>query len=219
MPKRTRLAVLALLGAAALLLLSPTPRARAGDPPAAPAGVWVHDVRVVRVDLTHPETAEQAGPFPELGQGTTITLPWNVVLARLKERGRTTLLLDQRVTAMPAVKSTAQEERNVQVVQEVQEDQHVTTWRAQNVKTGVRFTQTSTAESMAYELEVKDVVAPPVDKTSPTETVVSWNGTHPPLRGTTLVLHHRRQVMALRDAAPCGVELYGFVTGRFVPSR
>ena len=208
------LACTAVLGT--LLLLSVGP-AGAGDGAPA-AGVWIFDVHVVRVDSPHPEVAEQASPFAEL-EGATLGLPWPELLARLKLRGGTTLVLDQRVTAMPGHTARLNTDRTTPVLAVATESGDTAQRRAQLVRTGVKFEATAADDQLLYALEIRGVARTPTERDAVAETTITWNGTHPPLDGRTLVFHHREQVREGEPEATRTVEHYAFVTGRLLGQR
>ncbi|MDF1702767.1 MAG: hypothetical protein P1V36_16585 [Planctomycetota bacterium] len=200
-------------------LLSAGAPAVAGDGDAkTPSGVWVYDIRVVRVDPPMAEGAEQPSPFPEM-KATTISLPWAECLARLKKRGTTTLLLDQRLTALQGRGSNVSEETTTPLLSANFEDKNNVQYRAQVVRTGCSFEQTTTGPSFQYQVQIQGALTAPADKAPPIQYTVKWRGDHPRLDGATLVLVNRRQVAKAKGAASKALEHYAFVTGRFVPSR
>jgi hypothetical protein len=97
--------VLAVLGGVALGVAGAHsgPRAAAEDAGTGPQrpATWVYDLRVVRVDPPAAEVVETAArATPAAVTGATTTTPWADLLAGLKDRGRTTILLDQRGSAV-----------------------------------------------------------------------------------------------------------------------
>ena len=101
---------------ALLLALGAMRPAAADDAPgqATKQGHWLYEVRIVRVDPGEAAASEAGTPFPEL-KDTTIQLPWSTILARLKARGTTTVLMDTRVNALDGVKSVVSEETSTPI--------------------------------------------------------------------------------------------------------
>ena len=168
--------------------------AHAEDPQPGPKvnGAWLYEIRIVRVDPKAAADSEAGSPFPELSD-TTIDLPWAAVLARLKERGRTTVLMDTRMSAETGIKTEVSDERITPIVALNFQDRNNEQYRAQPIKEGCSFEQT-TATQMTYRLQVRGTATPPVSMKPTAQYLVQWQGTHPRLAGRTLVLEHRQQV-------------------------
>ena len=212
-PRRSAISTALLCAALAGLATS---AARADEKEA--GGVWVYDVRVVRVDLPRPEVAEEPGPFADM-RGSTIALPWGEALARLRKRGSITLLLDQRITTETGVVGRAKTERMVPRAAVNQESGDVTIKRSVTIKTGCSFEVTPRGNGFAYQLAVMWALeAPDVGDYGPAQMTTNWYGTHP-TSGQTLVLRYREQIPKAGGAALQGVELYGLITERHVPAR
>ncbi|MDA1194032.1 MAG: hypothetical protein O2894_02505 [Planctomycetota bacterium] len=207
---RRGLWALVLLSAALLVAPQPHP-AQAEEGAEEP--VWIYEVRVVRVDPVMAEGTEAPSPFPEL-QGTTVTLAYPEMLTRLKARGRTHVLMDQRISALPGIKSLASEESSEPVLVLNSEDLTNAQYRASVVRTGCHFEQTTDTRHLDYSLQVTGNLNPPQPKTPSPSYAVSWRGSHLPLNGRTLVLVHRRQIQRPGAAEALGVEHYAFITGR-----
>ena len=111
-------AVLGLLALGAVgLLVGPGARAEEGAGAPKASGTWVYDVRVVRVDPAESAVLEVAPPWqPGGAAGATTTAAWADLLAGLKVRGRATILLDQRLTAIGGVTTEFRQERKRMVV-------------------------------------------------------------------------------------------------------
>ena len=188
--------------------------ARADDGEDGAAGVWVYEVRVVRVDPAVAETSETPSTL-ESATGTTVKMGWPEMLAALKQRGRTTVLLDQRITKLEGVKGYAMTERAVPIVSIASSDINNTQKRSATIKTGCKFEATTTTH-LQYNLEAKWILDAPGGDFGPPQQVTGWNGTHPNLSGETLVLSYREQVDQGPGKAARAVEIYGLITGRFV---
>ena len=102
---------------------------------------WIYEVRVVRVDPSSAEASEAGSPFPQL-ESTTIALPWSEILARLKKRGATRVLMDTRITARTGTQSTAMEESSVPIVALNFQDRNNEQYRSQMIRQGCTFKQT-----------------------------------------------------------------------------
>ncbi len=203
--------ILALAGA----LLAGSP-ARADEKKA--TGVWVYDLRIVRVDPPTKEGAEAPHPFESLA-GTTTKKSWAEQLAMLKKRGPTCLLMDQRVTTMPSEKATAASDRSVPILALNFKDKNNAQSRAANVKTGCKLDVTPGPDSMRYVVQVRWATPGASKDDAPQELLAEWNGSHPNLRGDTLVLHYREQVPTSSGTAARAVEIYALLTGRLLTNR
>lgn len=200
---------LVLVAAAAL-----APAVRGGDEPqGGPDGVWVYDVRVVRVDTPTPEAVEAALPWEAAGTSTVDT-PWPVLLQQLKARGATTILLDQRVTGCPGYTVTASQTRDRQIETLVNRDLANERWQGSPCVTGCTAKlETSTRNVLEYNVEARWEIRSEVERVRPIFCSSRWDGTHPDLTGRTLVLSYREQAETWGDAR-VGVEIHAFVTAR-----
>lgn len=222
---RLRPAILGLLALCAGGLLLEN-GARAGDGPSAPPlpTTWVYDVRVVRVDATAPATVEAAPPWqPPGATGATTKAAWADLLAGLKARGRTTILLDQRVTALHQEKTELKQDwRRVALTLRTRQDglQGKTELSdASYVETGTRGELTPSFDGLRYQFEVRWEEAPPTEAGAPLGSV-SWRGSHSSLpSGETMVLSYRQQLATGKDGGAPGLELYVLVTGWPVPAK
>ena len=192
------------------------------EPDAKGAAVEVFDVRIVRVVTAVPETIENPCPILS-GTDTTTELGWAEVLAALKKRGATQVLMDQRVTGAQGQLVRANQERQVPVIAP-QSRVKKTSGEASENLAAARMRMGCKADLIAatgqahggrieYKLEVRGVLP----KTSqaaegPTETLTTWEGSHPPFAKRTLVLTNRQQARDPGASAAQGIELYCFVT-------
>jgi hypothetical protein len=192
---------------------------RAEEERAEESGVWVFDVRVVRVDPSAPEGAEQPSPFPDL-RGTTTRMGWRDALAALKKRGTTTILADQRLTTVDGIMAAAKSERSVPTLAVNFSDVNNTQKRAATVRTGCMLEVTPSKGLLTYRVEARWALAgQEVPETeAPPQLTASWSGTHPALGGDTLVLHYREQLLG-KDTPTRAVEVYALLTGRFVAAE
>jgi len=181
---------------------------------AAPKGVWVFDVRVVRVDPATKEGAEAPHPIAEM-TGSTTTQSWPKMLGALKQRGTTTILMDQNITTMPGEKARGHSDRTVPIMALNFANKNDEQKRASNVKTGCRLDFTPAADRLQYGLHVQWALAAAKTDDPPEQFVAEWNGSYPNLNGETLVLHYREQVTQTKGAARA-VEIYGLITGRLL---
>jgi hypothetical protein len=177
-------------------------------------------VRVGRVDPPTLEGAEAPGPFPYM-QGTTVDVGWPEALAALKKRGATTILSDQRLTTTTGFKAQIQSERQVPIIAVNFADVNNVQKRSAVVKTGCKFEVTPTGGSFRYEAEARwALAADEVPETeAPPQLTTAWDGTHPDLDGSTLVLHYREQIKAAKDRPARAVEIYALITGRLIPAK
>ena len=171
-----------------------------------------------------PETIENPCPILS-GADTTTQLGWPEILAALKKRGATQVLMDQRITGAPGQRVRCNQERQVPVIMPQTRVKQPTGGQTENLS-AARIRMGCKADMIAhragpsdgrleYKLEVRGVLA----KTSqaaegPTETLTTWEGSHPGFAKRTLVLTNRQQVRDPVAPAAQGVELYCFVTRR-----
>jgi hypothetical protein len=212
-------ALLTLLALGALGLLVGS-AARAEDGAAARQGsaTSVYDVRVVRVDPVESTVLEVAPPWqPVVAVGATTSVAWADLLAGLKRRGRTTILLDQRVTAIGGVPAEFKQERKCAVLmlsdRTVQDTAAKTeTWRSMYNATGTSGQLVTTPDGLQYRVEVLWDERPTADGTAPMGNT-SWKGSYSNLKaGETLVLSHRQQQVAGTEPIQ-SIEIYVLVTG------
>ena len=185
------------------------------DATVAPAGVWVFDVRVVRVDLASPEVTES--PVPWETSSPMVSMPWTDVLAHLKSRGTTTLLLDQRGTSVWNEPLSLVQTHDVQIRAFQSQDVSNERWGSSTLTFGCAANLAPLGgKHLQYDIEAKWLI----DRVKPSErpivSMTRWKGTTPPLAGKTLGLSYREQVEVLGEARR-GFEIHAFVTGRFVP--
>lgn len=203
---------LALMGTASVLL---GPRARAEDAPSTPKvpESWVYDVRVVRVDTSDAAVVETATPWKATGaSAASTTSAWSDLLASLKARGRTTILLDQRVTAGDGIPTEVKHKRKRPVLALRVRSGNAETWETSFIETGTSGELVATARSLQYAIDVTWEDAPKADGTGSLGSA-SWKGTR--FGGTaaeTLVLSHRQQQVS-ESAEQHGLEIYVFITG------
>lgn len=223
---------LVLLGAALL----PGDRARADDKrpeskrpdgkqPADPS-LLVFDIRMVRVETSHPEGIEQPCPLLS-GDASTTRASWPEILAALKKRGKTTVLMDARTTTYPGRLTKVSEERQVPVILVQSRIQKAGQPAAENLaaarlRTGCKaelvvsegaLPGAASVALLEYKLETRGTMSATFPgAASSTETLHSWMGAHPALNAETLVLTHRQQVFTPGEDAPRGVEIYGFIS-------
>lgn len=204
--------VLAMLGVAGFLL---GPRARAEDVPSTPKvpESWVYDVRVVRVDTTDPAVVETAPPWKAAGTSAASTSsPWSDLLAGLKARGRTTILLDQRVTAGDGIPTEIKHRRKRSVLALRARAGNAETWETSFLESGTSGELVATAHGLHYTIDVTWEDAPKADGTGSVSSA-SWKGTRfGGAPAETLVLSHRQQQVS-ESAEPRGLEIYVFMTG------
>jgi hypothetical protein len=212
--KKTTLVGLALL--AVCLLATPGDRAwsdeKGGD---VRDGMWVFDLRVVRVDVTTPEVTET--PLPWEAGSPLISTPWPELLKTLKGRGKTTLLLDQRGTAVWNQELVLSQFHDLQIESFQNRDFNNERWSASTLSYGCSAKlRPSDLELVKYDLEAKWLLLREDPEERPIVGATKWSGTAPALTGKTLALGYREQLEVLQEPVR-GVEIHVFVTGRFVP--
>jgi len=223
-----------LLPVIALLLvpfvMAPGPMARAGDgaadapaaaTPSAPGVGWVYDVRVVRVLGATPDAVEAPATWAQDDHGApTVTTSWADILVQLKARGTTTLLLDQRVTAVPNVEVEVEEGCDWQIAIFDRRDRANEFYKSSVMSKGCQA-KLETGAFLQYDVQVnwalgqKPAAEDDDEAARPLVGTVTWKGAYPVLRAQTLVLTHREQLV-LPDGTVEPVEFYAFLTGRRV---
>lgn len=209
------LAVAILCGSAA----SDAPRARAEGDASAPAPAsWVLDVRVVRVDAIARMTVEAASPWEPTGSsGSWTKLPWAELLAGLKSRGTTTLLCEQRVTAlegaMAAIRQTRRRPALTLRNETVQPMNNMRLLETSYVETGVAGQLTLRPEATKYEFSAEWEEGEVSPNGGVTIGRTQWSSDYgPPLRdGATLVLPYRSQPPS-DDKVARAIEVYVLLT-------
>jgi len=215
-----------ILGAGGLLVLTAAlllggPARADGDARAGSraGGVWTYDVRIVRVKPVAAEGAEAALPFGGEA-GTTTDLPWKDALALLKQRGATTILLDQRVTTRPGEKATASSERTWAGLAINTKNKDDEQWRSMQVRTGCKLDVIPDEDTLRYVVQARWTAgSTPGADWPPEQFMAEWNGSHAHLDGHTLILHHGEQVPVGDGGHNRAVEIYVLLTGRLLQKR
>jgi len=187
--------------------------ARAEDKPI--SGVWAFDVRIVRVDPPTKEGAEAPPPFTSM-TGTTTKATWRDALTLFKQRGPTTLLMDNNVTAVDGEKAAASSDRTVPILAVNFANNADQQLRSTNVKTGCKLEVTPAGSLLRYSLQVQWTSPAATNLDAPEQFQAEWMGSHPRLDGDTLVLQYREQVPYGKDGTLRAVEIYALLTGRFI---
>ena len=221
MTKSTRLlpAVLGLLALSAVaLVLERGAGAEEGTPARKAPATWVFDVRVVRVDEVSPATVEAAPSWQPSGEaGATTKAPWADLLTGLKARGRTTILLDQRVTAFDREKTEFKQDRKrvVLLLRNRQDNPQgkLDISDSSYVETGTRGELVPSPDLLTYAFDARWEEGPGTDGTPSPLGSTTWRGSHANFpSGETLVLSYRQQPVPGPTGTP-GLEIYVFVTG------
>ena len=227
--QRRRPAVLGIVGLASFgLLVGQGARAEDGPvaprPPAASAHESVvFDVRVVRVDPADPTVVEAPPPWqPGGAAAATTTLPWADLLAGLKARGRTTILLDQRVTATDGTPTEFKQERRraAQTLRHrnAMNDAKTEVWETTFAESGASGELVVGPDGLRYRVDVRWDERAAMDEVASAESA-SWRGSHAPFpTGETLVLSHRQQHLS-GEGVLRALELYVLVTASRVAAR
>lgn len=212
---KTLLTLLALVAIAALL---PASGARGEDEgTAADAPTWLFDVRIVRVDAPTPEAVETPAPWEAAGTCTT-SLGWTDLLTQLKARGRTTVLLDQRITTLEGMEALASQSGDRQIEQLQSRDLSNERWSSAPIVTGATAKlRVADASVLAYQLEARWEIRPDVDGVRPMLRMSKWAGTFRAIpNGETLALTYREQIRTWGEAR-VGTEIHAFLTMRRLP--
>jgi hypothetical protein len=191
-------------------------RAEDGATPAPTPGTWVYDVRVVRVDPTASTVLEAAPTWKSASPADATTIAtWSDLLAGLKGRGRTVILLDQRLTGIESVPTNFSQRRKRMVLSLQQRATNAEHWSSSYVETGTSGHLKAGSGGLHYGLEVSWEETPTEDGSGPLGSV-SWEGSHTTFAaGQTLVLSHRQQ--QVQEGQSPGLEIYAFVTASLAP--
>jgi hypothetical protein len=161
----------------------------------------------------------ETGPaWADGGAAPIVSMPWTEVLAALKQRGTTLLVLDRRVTAVGAREAEVVETHARPLQRFERRDQHNASFVGGSVETGTRV-KLGPGDPLGYDVEVRWEMPPADPDGGPLVGTTRWRGTCASLDdGRTLVLVHRAQVPSgAKDAASVPMEVYAFVTGRRLP--
>jgi hypothetical protein len=214
---------LAAFGAVAFAALAVTlgSSVRAEDAPTSrrTPTTWVYDVRVVRVDAAESAIVESAPAWQPAGAGGAVTTaPWADLLAGLKARGRTTTLLDQRLTALGGATTEFRQTRRRPFLQLASRANEMEAWSTTYIETGASGDLLATADGLTYRVDVTWEERPAADE-SVSLGSASWKGSHATFKaGETLVLSHRQQQPSGEGSAQA-IEIYAFVTASSVAAR
>lgn len=211
MLKKTLL-VVTLAGLTALVL-APTVQSEEAEAVATP-GLWMFDVRLVRVDAATPEDVETPAPW-EAGGSCIVDTAWPELLSQLKARGKTTLLLDQRVTARAGSEALISNTLDRQIQQLTSRDLSNERWGVAPVVTGgTAKLRMQEPDRLQYQLEARWAIRSNREQVRPIMCATKWMGDLPAVAdGRTLILSYREQIETWGDAR-VGTEVHAFVTLR-----
>lgn len=178
---------------------------------------WTFDVRAVRVDASSPDIVEKHAPWEVDAQGREVAspavdLPWTKILAALKERGQTTILVDQQLTGVKGQEVDMIQNRDHQVRTFQGADINNERWIGSVVSTGTKA-KLLVGDVFEYEAEVRWAHSTKEPIGGLPTGMVRWRGSYAVESGETLVLHHRNQ-KASPGVESNGIELYVFLTAR-----
>ena len=181
------------------------------------AATWLFDVRLVRVDAPTPEAVESPAPWEGAGACTT-SLTWPEILAQLKTRGRTTLLLDQRITALAGSEALASQTGDRQIQQLQSRDFNNERWSSAPLVTGgTAKLRVGDGDALTYQLEARWEIPSNEDGVRSLLRTSKWAGTFRAIpNGGTLALTYREQIRTWGEAR-VGTEIHAFVTMRRLP--
>ena len=179
--------------------------------------VWMFDVRVVRVDAATPEAVETPTLW-EAVDSCTVDSPWPLLLAHLKARGKTTLLLDQRITALGGTEALISQTGDRQFEQLQSRDLSNERYAPAPVVTGATAKmRVADGSALNYQVEARWVIRPGVDRVRPMMRASKWAGTYRAIpNGRTLVLSYREQIDTWGESR-VGTEIHAFLTMRRLP--
>lgn len=182
----------------------------------APAGQWLYDIRVVKVVGDHDLAARPAAWAEGPGGSPVVPTPWAGLLTSVRERGATTILMDQRVTTLPdmAVEATQSRARQLEVFD--RRDQNNEFWKGSILNEGCTA-KLVPGDHLEYEVHVQWTQARP-GSTIPLQATSRWRGNVLHFPGSTFVLSHREQV-DIGGEAPVTVEIWAFLSARWLPRR
>ena len=202
------------------LLIGPGARAGEGLAPQQAPGTWVYDVRVVRVDPVESAVVETAASWQPSGSaGAITTTAWADLLAGLKGRGRTTILFDQRVTAISGVQTEFRQERKRPVMTLVSRSANSESWSSTYIETGTSGDLVSKSDALQYRIAVRWEEISSTDGTAPVGST-TWSGSRSnSASGETLVLSHRQQQQVAGAPSSKGLEIYVLITGWLVLAK
>ena len=195
------------------------PLAQGEEGAQATADAWLFDVRMVRVDTPTPEAVEVAAPWDAAGSGT-ITTPWPEALKQLQARGRTTLLLDQSITAFGDSEALVTQTRDRQIQQLQSRDLSNERYGVAPIVTGgTAKLRVSESTVLQYQVEARWEIRSGDESVRSLLCTSKWAGTCPAITdGRTLVLTYREQVETWGESR-VGQEIYAFVTARRLSAR
>ena len=183
---------------------------------APPQGQWLYDLRVVKV-VGDMALAEKPAPWAEGAGGRPIVdTAWPVLRQALQERGATTLLMDQRVTTVPYVPAQLKQSRAEAMEIFDRRDKSNEFWKS-SVRNDGCDGKLMPGSELDYEVLVQWSLSRP-DSEMPVQHTSAWRGRALHFPGSTLVLSHRQQD-GVGGAEPVTVEIWAFLTARWLPRR
>lgn len=197
-----------LVGAALLGLSLATAPDAGGDGGAATRSTgWHVEVRVVRV-TTSAATVEHAPALPGSRPDGTTTAAWPDLLAALKARGTTQIVMDRSGSAVSGAPISLEQRQSENVLATIRADRGNTQLEARPLATGatvwllVAGASDALPPRLDYDASVEWARASP-QRTAPITSLAKWKGAHAPVGDATLVLRHAEQ-----DGLGGGTEVY-----------
>jgi len=207
---------LSVLALGAGIARPPSVGAEEETPARASEGQWVFDLRVVKV-VGDEALAEQEAAWAGGDAGEPIVrTAWPELLAAVKERGATTILMDRRVTALDGIPVDVVQTRSEQLEVFDRRDQNNEFWKGSILNNGCQA-KLLPRQHLEYEVSVHWSQSRAAD-TFPLQSSSTWHGHALHFEGSTLVLGHREQV-DLGGEAPVTVEIWVFLGARRLPPR
>lgn len=206
-----------LVVAAAVLFSQACPVGAEDEAPAeSPRGQWVYDLRVVKV-VGDVDLAARPAPWAESSNGSPVVeATWPDLLKAAKGRGVTTILMDQRMTTVANREVNVTQSRAAHMEVFDRRDQNNAHWKGSVLNEGCQA-KLLPGDHVDYEVSVQWSQAQAASRL-PLQATSRWRGSAFHFPGKTLVLSHREQVDVGGDA-PVTVELWAFVSARWLPAR
>jgi hypothetical protein len=182
-------------------------QARAEDPVERTASTWRFDIRVLRVTSSY-ATVEQAPTLPGMTSFGVTAATWAELLAALKARGSTQIVMDRNVTALPDRPFSVVQSWTKNVLMPTRSTGVVSERVASPVSSGVdvRLTFNAATGLLEYALDLRWTDVP--QQVEPVSSATSWTGTQSLAGDGTLVLRHADQ-----ERAPSGgTEVYVLIS-------
>jgi hypothetical protein len=171
---------------------------------------WRFDVRVVRLEAPAP-VVEKAPALPGQQADGTLAASWEEVLAALKERGKTQIVMDRSATGLVGVPTSVSQSHVENVMVQVRSDGEKTYTEARPFTRGATVKWALAGDANSFRMDYDATLEwSGAERAGSSMAKWDWRGSYRlGATGRMLALRHAEQ-----DGKGGGVEVYVLIEGR-----